>query len=574
MKKVLKFKALTLFFLLGCILIPSFYPQVALAAGKKPNKTLKKGDSVWFGNYEQNGLDDGLEPIEWIVVEDKNDKLLLMSKYILDADFYGKECDDYSWKNSKVREFCNSKFYNTAFSSEEKKEIKKNKVKDRYGTTKDKVYIFSHKELEKYFGDAPTYRRAYVTVYAQNNGANGVTYHFIKLFPDFKKYRGCGQWLARDPFLYNEKEILGISEITVLGRETYGDNPTAQKNGIRPVIVVNKKSVSTKDPSAELGKESELYVLKNVDKKEKKKGKSKKEYVKPTKLVLSGNIEDEIVTDNYSYIETKKYFIFLDKNVKVRGNLVKDIDAIIKAAEKRTGFSLNLKNSFWLEKNGRSDAISTRILYFGDDRWKGLNENNEKFAIYVFGPNDKQWTACALDEYIMLDSVDIDFYGNNSGIATFTHELLHCLQGLNSANLKQTGDKLCEGYAAYNEIEIYSSLKQFPINDSYLENYEFGMKKLLIDRDNAEEEFKKNYTEIYGEHNFEEYQLGYALVKFMNEEYPNIPFNSFLEEVGNQLIKVKQERITVKMEINAIKKIYGNDFFEKFGNWFSENYTK
>jgi hypothetical protein len=174
----------------------------------------------------------------------------------------------------------------------------------------------------------------------------------------------------------------------------------------------------------------------------------------------------------------------------------------------------------------------------------------------------------------MLDSVDIDFYGNNSGIATFTHELLHCLQGLNSANLKQTGDKLCEGYAAYNEIEIYSSLKQFPINDSYLENYEFGMKKLLIDRDNAEEEFKKNYTEIYGEHNFEEYQLGYALVKFMNEEYPNIPFNSFLEEVGNQLIKVKQERITVKMEINAIKKIYGNDFFEKFGNWFSENYTK
>ena len=48
---------------------------------------VKKGDYVKFGNYFQSN-DTTKEPVEWLVIDENQDEVLLISKYVLDAQAY------------------------------------------------------------------------------------------------------------------------------------------------------------------------------------------------------------------------------------------------------------------------------------------------------------------------------------------------------------------------------------------------------------------------------------------------------------------------------------------------------
>ena len=51
--------------------------------------TVQTFETVTFGTYEQDGnTGNGAEPIEWYVLDEKDGKTLLISKYILDAQPY------------------------------------------------------------------------------------------------------------------------------------------------------------------------------------------------------------------------------------------------------------------------------------------------------------------------------------------------------------------------------------------------------------------------------------------------------------------------------------------------------
>ena len=72
------------------------------------------GQIVKFGAYQQKS--DVKESIEWIVIEQKNDQALLLSKCALDKKEYNAvepcEIGEYiSWKNCKVREWLNNIFF-------------------------------------------------------------------------------------------------------------------------------------------------------------------------------------------------------------------------------------------------------------------------------------------------------------------------------------------------------------------------------------------------------------------------------------------------------------------------------
>ena len=535
------------------------------AAGKKKSKKLEKGTSVWFGNYEQNDIDDGLEPIEWIVVEDKNDTLLLMSKYLLDKGYYGADCDDYSWKNSNVRRFCNGQFYNTAFTSEEKKSILNTKVKDFFGDTKDKVYIFSEEEIYKYFSSKKDekYLKAYVTNYAFNNGLYCTTYKTIELEPKMKKFHGKGQWLLRGPEIKKGKVRGGVLCVTSAAYFVDNDNAADQEDGIRPVIRVKKSAVKYKDKS---GKDTKLYIFKNVDKK-----KSKKVVKAPEKLVLSGNRDEFFSSENYSYIETERYVIFLDKNVRVRGNLVEDINEIISATEEHTGMSLYPNgNKYWSKENSCDSPKSIGLLYFGEDVWNGVNTNNEKFSIFILGQNDEKWTSfCPGSNEVVCVYDDMDFYDENVGIYTFVHEITHSLQEANSPHLKETADKFCEGYAAYTEITVGGKLSKYP-SGKYKSFKYMPNENLDIKKQDVEKYFDMDFTKVYGLLNSEEYEYGYALVKYMIEQYSSPSFIDYLDEIEKLLDKSGKTRVSTSIRKQAIKNLYGEDFFDKFGEWYEK----
>jgi ABC-type antimicrobial peptide transport system permease subunit len=83
-------------------------------------KQSEIGDIVTFGHYEQdNNQEDGKEKIEWIVLDKKDNKALLISKYALDCQPYHKVREPITWGNCTLRRWLNNAFLHTAFSAKE-----------------------------------------------------------------------------------------------------------------------------------------------------------------------------------------------------------------------------------------------------------------------------------------------------------------------------------------------------------------------------------------------------------------------------------------------------------------------
>ena len=122
------------------------------------------GDRVVYGSYEQdNNSGNGAEPIEWTVLDQEKENLLLISDYSLDCKEYDGEGK--TWDKSSLRSWLNKEFYETAFSPKEKKHILTSNVTadinpfydhevgiDFGSDTQDKVFILNGKEAETYFG--------------------------------------------------------------------------------------------------------------------------------------------------------------------------------------------------------------------------------------------------------------------------------------------------------------------------------------------------------------------------------------------------------------------------------------
>ena len=141
--------------------------------------SISVGDHIMFGNYQQK-TDAGPEPIEWRVLEIKDDEALIISEYLLEPQVYNIEMEDITWEDSSLRIWLNGDFYDTAFSASEKSHIQtvtiKNPDNPLYGTpggndTEDNVFCLSLEEVQIYFADAND-RMAALTDYAISRGAS------------------------------------------------------------------------------------------------------------------------------------------------------------------------------------------------------------------------------------------------------------------------------------------------------------------------------------------------------------------------------------------------------------------
>ena len=142
------------------------------------------GQVITFGRYEQdNNPDNGPEEIEWIVLDAKDGKNLLLSKYGLDAKAY----DDYNrngtWRNCSLRSWLNSAFMDAAFSDEERAAIAQTVVDNGdeqnyngYDTdggtnTDDWLFLLSYHEVFELYYEAEFIRKCIPTKYAIAQGA-------------------------------------------------------------------------------------------------------------------------------------------------------------------------------------------------------------------------------------------------------------------------------------------------------------------------------------------------------------------------------------------------------------------
>lgn len=132
-------------------------------------KDAKPGDYVQFGKYEQDAdKSNGAEAIEWLVLEQKDDSILLLSRYIIEKKPFNETDKAVEWSQSTLRKWLNEDFVKIAFDKNESEQILVSDIdnpgslsyfadfKYKAGTaagkkTKDKVFLLSYKEVIDYF---------------------------------------------------------------------------------------------------------------------------------------------------------------------------------------------------------------------------------------------------------------------------------------------------------------------------------------------------------------------------------------------------------------------------------------
>ena len=174
-----------------------------------PFATVKVGDYVKFGTYPQTENGE-VRSIEWQVLAKKGNKILVISRYGLDARRFDSNLNN--WKNSEIRKWLNGDFYNKAFNEKEKKSIN-----SFYG---DNVFLFSREEAEKYFANNDE-RRCKPTEYAVKNGAD--------------VYNGYSWWWLRSPSP-NYDGSDGVYIVSRVGAIDYDSNVNVYDIMVRPAL--------------------------------------------------------------------------------------------------------------------------------------------------------------------------------------------------------------------------------------------------------------------------------------------------------------------------------------------------
>ena len=204
------------------------------------NTSLKRHPlkTLCFGEYSQN-YDEGLkkEPIEWIVLEDNGDELLLVSRKALTCGCIGSHSKKpLSWETSVFRTWLNTSFYNNAFSKKEKASIIEAEVSTEATNerganeelkTSDRIYLLSKKEYDRY-QHLYDIKNCELTVRAEADCIGNLEKNGAELYKPL-----CCEWWLRTSF--GNKFFIG-------GSRYEDDSVSAFEKtvGVRPVMRVRK----------------------------------------------------------------------------------------------------------------------------------------------------------------------------------------------------------------------------------------------------------------------------------------------------------------------------------------------
>lgn len=295
-------------------------------------------------------------------------------------------------------------------------------------------------------------------------------------------------------------------------------------------------------------------------------------------ISLSGIEEIEFTTTEYSYLESDKYFLLIDKDITLPGNFKIVTDAIIDEVEKETG--LYYDTDRWT-KCGSIVATT----YVGFEPWEGL-DFGKKIPIYIF--NDREpagyisWASNEDTVFVIYELMSdelwnsIPEYRDNPwrkrdymDYATIAHELTHTIVGRNVSLSKI----MTEGIATRMQRVVPENLSKRFDSVVYEEGGYDGIPD-AITRDNAEAIFLSDYAEIDHAHRGAEYTLGMIICDYMYETFGNDAFKRYVDEINNRNISFlygnQTEEDLVKLA-EAMKAVFGEDFFVNFGDWYGKN---
>ena len=173
---------------------------------ENPFKGANAGDIVKFGRYPQTV--GGVEDIEWQVLSVEGGKVLVISRYGLDAKPFDDDSND--WESSEICDWLNGEFYEDSFNDDEKGIIE--------FSDPGKVFLLSKDEAEGYF-DSDDARKCVPTEYAKAHCAD--------------EYDGCCCWWLRSS--YDSDDVYSVDH----DGDISGNAVSNIGGSVRPALWIN-----------------------------------------------------------------------------------------------------------------------------------------------------------------------------------------------------------------------------------------------------------------------------------------------------------------------------------------------
>lgn len=183
--------------------------------------------TITFGYYEQDGnLENGKEPIEWIVIGKDGPTVTLLSLYALDNRQLNSDLD-FKWVESDLIKWLNGSFYSEAFSPDEQEMINKRTIDG----VEIKVSLLTNSQASELVNE----RYCEPTPYAISKGVDAeVLGNFGRII------RTCSYWLTKLEVEEWEdwEDIGGYPEVVTPDGDIIDTKATSEA-GVRPVIYIS-----------------------------------------------------------------------------------------------------------------------------------------------------------------------------------------------------------------------------------------------------------------------------------------------------------------------------------------------
>jgi len=187
---------------------------------------------------------------EWRVLDMQDDKVLLLSEYVLEMRAFHKDHERVTWEKCTLRQYLNSEFLQK-FSPEDMSRIAETNVsnfgniwywtKDQNDTT-DKVFLLSLEEVDRYFGNSGDYinqrKKEFYEGKDDSEGEYIMNTHneTRKAYDIGNRDSDCCWWLRTSgAFTYCAASVLYCGGIYVLG----GKVSDTYDTGVRPALWLN-----------------------------------------------------------------------------------------------------------------------------------------------------------------------------------------------------------------------------------------------------------------------------------------------------------------------------------------------
>jgi hypothetical protein len=186
-----------------------------------------------------------IDEIDWLVLDAKDGKVLLLSEKVLEQRPYNIEEKGITWEQCTLRKYLNNEFYNNLGTAKVAIATTNNQNNNNLWSstnggniTQDKVFLLSLEEVDYYFGDSSDYiskRRKHWNGNSRGDGWCVFNSHNSSRVAKDMNNKSCGWWL-RSP----GDGLLVATYVVNEGYVAVGGNRVHKSDGgVRPAIWLN-----------------------------------------------------------------------------------------------------------------------------------------------------------------------------------------------------------------------------------------------------------------------------------------------------------------------------------------------